>query len=72
MARKRKPLTEEDRERAAEERRERLYAPGAPGESLTLEEWRALGFDIGGKQTRPRTDPPMGYKPRPRPETPTT
>ena len=61
---KRKPLTEAQRER--------IFAARAPGTALTLEEWRALGYDVDGEQSRPLTDDPMGYKPRPRPETPTT
>ena len=61
---KRKRLTQEDKER--------LFAGRVPGQAVTYEEWLALGYGPDGKQTRPFTDEPMGWKPRPRPETPTT
>lgn len=67
-----KPLTEEEREKQRADRLERLFAARTPGTALTKEEWEALGYGPDGEQTRPLTDDPMGYKPRPRPESPTT
>lgn len=43
-----------------------------PGQALTLEQFNALGYGLTGKRRRPLTDDPMGYKPHPAPETPTT
>lgn len=43
-----------------------------PGQAITKDTWEALGYGPDGKRRRNLTDDPMGYKPRPRPETPTT
>lgn len=57
--------------RLTEAQRERLFASRAPNEAISKEDWEALGYGPDGKRTRPLTDDPIGWKPRPRPESPT-
>ncbi len=47
------------------ELRERLFGSRAPNEALTIEEWRALGYDADGDQARPLTQDPIGTYPHP-------
>ena len=44
----------------------RLFAGRTPGQALTLEQWEALGYGIGGYRDRAVTDDAIGTKPRPR------
>lgn len=50
----------------------KAVAQVVPGQAITKETYEQMGYGIAGNRTRNLTDDPMGYKPRPRPETPTT
>jgi len=66
----RRPVDDEDE---LERRRiRRAIADVVPGQAITKETFEMLGYGTAGPRTRNLTDEPMGFKPRPRPETPTT
>jgi hypothetical protein len=54
--------------KAAEARKERLFAGRVPGHAITLEQWRELGYGNDGPATRPLTQDPIGAHPHPSPK----
>jgi hypothetical protein len=53
---------------AALARKERRFAGRTPGEAITLEQWRELGYGNDGPATRPLTQDPVGTYPHPKPK----
>ena len=68
---KRKPLTEEDDAKLERQAIRKAVAEVVPGQAITKETYELLGYGTAGPRKRNLTDDPMGYKPRPRPESPT-